>query len=144
MKKQPCNRDRVKSRQSYCRIQLENVGSPFFPKYGVKHANNTYREMSHITIYGWFIDFSGHSNGTVYIFTTEFYNMMPISRRNGTVSIQRNCYARVRLFSKTCSPNPRFWRFFVKNWFIICTVVYCISSNQKFTIIINNVKHTSL
>ena len=39
MKKQPCNRHTVKMRQSYCRIQYENIGSPFFPKYGVKHAN---------------------------------------------------------------------------------------------------------
>ena len=34
------------------RIQFENIGSPFFPKYGVKHGKNTYREMSGITIYG--------------------------------------------------------------------------------------------
>ena len=57
-KKQPCNRDRVKSRQSYCRIQLENIGSPFFPKYGVEHAKHTYREIGGITIYGWDINLS--------------------------------------------------------------------------------------
>jgi hypothetical protein len=28
-KQQPCNRQTVKSRQWYCRIQYENVGSPF-------------------------------------------------------------------------------------------------------------------
>ncbi len=51
-KNNPTIEDRVKSRHWYCRIQLENIGSPFFPKYGVKHAKHTYREMSDISIYG--------------------------------------------------------------------------------------------
>jgi hypothetical protein len=86
IKQQPCNLDTVKSRQSYCRIQFENIGSPFYWKSSVKHTIFSRREMSGLSRNQWNIDFRGISPY--------------MGRRNGTVSIQRN-------FLCACDGSPK-------------------------------------
>ena len=88
------------------RIQFENIGSPFFPKYGVKPGKNTYREMSGITIYEWFIDFSGYSNETLQ------YDAHKSAQRNYAHSTEllRTCV----MVLENMFSNPSFFALFCK------------------------------